>query len=61
MSNQPAASGDLRGQWSLFWWILGTLAIPITIPYLILQFFQAKRPKLSLPGKVSILSLKSIR
>lgn len=48
------SSGELRNHWTLFWWVLGTLTIPITVPYLILQYLSKRRPKLSLPGKVSV-------
>ena len=68
-SNSVVSSGtgdvEFKSQWNLFWWILGTIFIPITIPYTVLKIIgnlKQKRHKGALPGKVinifaSILSI----
>lgn len=47
---------DTSSQWNLIWWILGTIFIPITIPYTIFQILGnllEKKNKSGLQGKVS--------
>lgn len=47
---------DASTQWNFIWWILGTIFIPITIPYTIFQILGnmlEKKNKNALQGKVS--------
>uniref|UniRef100_A0A1B6CN93 Ketoreductase domain-containing protein n=1 Tax=Clastoptera arizonana TaxID=38151 RepID=A0A1B6CN93_9HEMI len=42
--------------WSVVWWLLGSMCIPITIPWLLFKIFQYKKMKENLKGKVVLIT-----
>lgn len=50
---------EMKSDWSSMWWLLGTIFVPITIPYLIFQILDSIKEKKMLkclPGKVVVIT-----
>lgn len=59
MKPTMAISEPIKSNWNYMWWILGTIFIPISLPYLILQVlghFKEKNSRKELPGKVVLIT-----
>lgn len=55
---KQAANSVTNAGWNTFWWILGTICMPLTTPYIVhkvISMLKFRKNRDSLAGKVSLI------
>lgn len=50
---------EVKSDWNIMWWLLGSIFIPVTIPFLVFQILdniKEKKMRNNLPGKVVVIT-----
>lgn len=58
---KQVANSVTNAGWNTFWWILGTICMPITTPYIVnkvISLLKFRKNRDTLAGKVSLIEKK---
>lgn len=59
---KQVANSVTNAGWNTFWWILGTICMPITTPYIVnkvISLLKFRKNRDTLAGKVSLIEKKN--